>query len=86
MSAYRTQSPDTSREIEELQFARYRAMPGWRKLQLVSELCLASQRIALAGLKERHPEASERELQLKLAEMRLPPELFEQLKAREALG
>ena len=78
---YRTQSPDTSREAEDFLFAAYRRMEPWEKMHLVCELTRAAKTVAMAGLRERHPRASERELELRLAVLRYGPELV-----KEAFG
>jgi hypothetical protein len=66
---------DTHPEIEALQARMLREMPGWRKMQLVTALTRASRRLALAGLRQRHPQASEAELQRRLANLLLGEEL-----------
>ena len=45
------------------------------KAQLVSRMTIAVQELALAGIRERHPDASEREVFLRLAVFKLGPEL-----------
>lgn len=64
---YRTQSPDTSREAEDVLFAGYRRMSAAEKWQRVADLTKTARAFALAGLRMRHPQASERELLLRLA-------------------
>ncbi len=60
------------------------------KAERVAELIRACDELALAGIRERHPGASERELQLRLASFRLPREvmirLFDWDPAREGYG
>jgi len=70
-TAYRTQSMDTTPEVERLLFDAYRRMASWEKVRRVSESTRACQELALAGMRERHPGASERELELRLAALRL---------------
>lgn len=65
-----TQSPDTSEEAERIWFARLRAMGPWQRLRMVFDLCEAADTLALAGLRARHPQATERELRLRLAATR----------------
>ena len=62
----KTLSPDTSPEIEAILTEIYRRMPEGQKLRQVSELTRAVQELALADIRERHPNASEREWQLRL--------------------
>lgn len=66
-TGYRTQSPDTSREAEEVLFAAYRRMTPSEKWHRVADLTRTARAFALAGLRMRHPQASERELLLRLA-------------------
>ncbi len=66
---------DTSPQAENVQIQGLRAMPLWRKLQMVSELTLAARKFALAGLRSRFPNASPEELRRRLATLCLGPEL-----------
>jgi hypothetical protein len=68
---YRTQSSDTSIEAERLLIAHYRRLTPANKLRIVAELSRASQQLALAGLRRRHPHASPHELAMRLAATRL---------------
>lgn len=70
----RTQSPDTDPAVEERQIEAWRRMTPAEKLRIVSELVRASEELALAGLKLRHPTAAGRELDLRLAALRLDRE------------
>lgn len=69
-------SLDTSPEAECVLVEGYRKMPAWRKLQQVQELTQLVQQLALLDIRRRHPDASERELQLRLASRWLEPELM----------
>lgn len=60
------------RVLDEL----YAAMSPTEKLERVAELSVGANRLALAGLRARHPDLTEEELLLRLAEIRLGPELF----------
>jgi hypothetical protein len=62
-----TQSPDTSEEIERLLFERYRQMSPRDKVRMVMKLNRAVEAMALAGLRQQYPDATERELRLRLA-------------------
>ena len=73
--AGKTLSLDTSAEIERLQIERWRQMSPESKAALVSGLTQATSELALAGLKQRYPDASPRELFLRLAMLTLGPEL-----------
>jgi hypothetical protein len=69
---------DTSLEARQLLVERYRAMPAWQKTRIVQELNRRTTALALADIRARHPDASERELQLRLASRRMDPELLRQ--------
>ncbi len=66
---------DTSPEAEEVLVKLFREAPGWRKLEMVGELYATTKLLALGGLRERHPEASEEELQRRLADLLLGEDL-----------
>lgn len=51
-------------------------MTPTEKLRLVAEITRATEELALAGIRQRHPAASERECLLRLALLKLGPELF----------
>jgi hypothetical protein len=65
------QTSDTAPEIEARQVEAWRAMTPAAKLRLVSDLVCATEELALAGVRMRHPNADEREQQLRLAALRL---------------
>jgi hypothetical protein len=67
----RTQSRDTSTEIERRQIEAWRAMNASQKLAIVSQLTLATEEMARAGISERHPNATEREIELRVGSLRL---------------
>ena len=71
-------SLDTSPEAERVLIEGYRKMPAWQKLQQVQELNQLAQQLALLDIRRQHPNASERELQLRLASRWLEPELMRQ--------
>ena len=68
---YRIQSEDTSFEIERILIEAYRRMPPWEKARRASDMTLAIEALALAGTRERHPTASDRECHLRVASLRL---------------
>lgn len=74
-SRYVTQSPDTSEAVDRLLMERYRRMSPNDKLRMVTELNQTVEAVALAGLRQRYPDASERELRLRLAAIRYGREL-----------
>lgn len=75
ISRYVPQSPDTSEAVDRLVFERYRQMQPREKVRMVMELNRTVEAMALAGLRMRHPDASERELRLRLAARRYGREL-----------
>jgi hypothetical protein len=64
-------SADTTVEIEDRQLEAWRRMSPGERLQMVSEATRAVTELALAGIRRRHPHASERECFLRLAAIRL---------------
>jgi hypothetical protein len=66
-----TQSRDTTPDAERIQLEAWRLMTPAQKLRVVSELVRASEELARAGIRERHPDADEREVELRLAALRL---------------
>jgi len=51
-------------------------MSAWEKGRLVDALSRDCERLALAGIRERHPEASARESLLRLGALRIERELM----------
>lgn len=70
---------DTSSEAEAQLIEGYRSMSHQDKLQQVVQLTQAVQKLALIDLRRRHPNADDRELQLRLAARWLDPELMRSL-------
>jgi hypothetical protein len=66
---------DTHPDVERVQIELMRQAPPWRKLALVGELNQTVKELALVGLRQRYPRASERELRRRLADLLLGPEL-----------
>ena len=46
---------DTPASVEEVVLERYRAMPAWKKLEIVDDANRTARQLALAGLRSRHP-------------------------------
>jgi len=63
--------PETERILTEL----LRQAPVWRKIQLIAELNRTADYLALEGLRDIYPKASEAELRRYLADLKLGPEL-----------
>jgi hypothetical protein len=77
-SNYRTQSADTAFDVEQLLVEAYRRMPPWEKIERVGQMVQTLETLALAGIAERHPHATERERRLRLAALRLDRDLMVQ--------
>ena len=66
---------DTSPEAEAVLIELLRKTPSWRKMQMVGELNKAVKQLALTGIKERNPNASEKEIKRHWADIALGEEL-----------
>ncbi len=66
---------DTAPEIEAFQIEGLRAMPPWRKMELVGQLTMTVRELALAGLRHRHPYDTPEQRRRLLADLLLGPEL-----------
>jgi len=71
----KTLSSDTSPEAEQVQIRIWRTMPPWRKLELVAQMNATVRQLALTGLRQRYPNATESELNRRLAGLLLGEEL-----------
>lgn len=58
---------DTDPEIERVLIDLARATPDWKKFEQVAAMTAACRRLALVGLRDRYPQATEEELQRRLA-------------------
>ena len=72
---------DTHPKMEALQVELLRELPPWRKMELLVSLNASAQKLALAGLQRRYPNATPNELRRRLADLQLGEEL-----AREVYG
>jgi hypothetical protein len=68
---------DTSPEVEALLIERYRRMTPAQKAAKVASLTATVHAVALAGLRLAHPDATERELKLRLAARTIDRDLLE---------
>ena len=71
-------SLDTSPDVERMQIDALRRMTPAEKAALISGLTRAAHRMAAAGVRQRHPDASPREQFLRLAVVILGPALARQ--------
>lgn len=69
-------SADTSPEVHRLLIEGYRRMTPAEKAKRVVELTHATQQMAMAGLRTRHPDADEHELKMRLGSLWVPAELM----------
>ncbi len=67
---------DTRPEVEKLLLEGYRRMTPAEKLARVEDLRCLSRRLAEARIRSQHPQASDREVQLRLGTVTLGPELM----------
>ncbi len=73
---------DTPLEIERLMLARLRQMSPAQRAHMVGELTRSAQMMALAGLRQKYPQASERELRLRMAIRQYGEDLVRKLCAK----
>ena len=71
----KTQSPDTSPEAEKVLIELLRRAPAWRRLQLADRMSATVRELSMAGVRARHPRASEAEVRRRFADIHLGPEL-----------
>ena len=67
---------DTPREVLEIQYDLYRKMSLARKIELVFDAYRTGQLLAMAGIRMRHPNASEKEVKQIWAKEHLGEELY----------
>jgi hypothetical protein len=70
---------DTRPEAEALLLSLLRQTPPWRKLEMLGQLNQMARTLALSGLRQRHPHATPEELQRRLADLLLGPDLAAQV-------
>jgi hypothetical protein len=75
LPSWREMNWDTSPEAETVLFRLWREAPAWRKLEMMEGLNRAARQLALAGLRQRFPNASAQELRRRLAAITLGEEL-----------
>ena len=79
MDGYRTQALDVSPDVERVVIEGWRSMSAAEKVQQVCELTDTARKFALAGIRRRHPDASEHEVRLRLASFWLDRDTMVQL-------
>jgi len=70
---------DTPHEVQRAHYEIIRRMPLDRRLELVFDTCEMGRGIAMAGLKMRHPNATEKELWWLWAHQHLGQTLFDEV-------
>jgi hypothetical protein len=70
---------DTSPEARRVLYDLYRRMSLGRRLELAFDMCDTGRALVIAGLRMRHPDATEGELKRLWARQHLGRELFEQV-------
>ena len=68
-------SSDTHPDMEALQIRLLREAPPWRKMEMLVSLNASARQIALSGLRRRYPQATQSELNRRLADLLLGEDL-----------
>ena len=68
-------SADTSRDAERLLFEHYGTLEPWEKVRIMCELGALMEDLSKRSIRERYPEATEREVNLRFAALRFGPDL-----------
>lgn len=71
--------PDTRPEAEAVLIKLLRQALPWRKLHMVDQLNQTVRKLALSGLRQRHPKATDQELHRRLADLLLGSDLATQV-------
>ena len=66
---------DTQPDAESVQIELMRQAPSWRKLELLGQLNQTVRVLVTSGLRQRYPDATDRELRRRLADLLLGAEL-----------
>ena len=72
-------SRDTSADIERLQIEAWRRMAPLKKVEIMSQATSDALTLALSGIRQRHPGASDWECFIRLAALQLGPTLVRQV-------
>ena len=72
-------SADTTADVEQRQIDAWRKLSPVERMRLVADATRAVMTLALAGIRLRHPHASDRECFLRLAAIRLGADTTRQL-------
>lgn len=75
VAEYRPQAEDVSEAVDRAVFDGFRQMTPQQRLQIAMQACRSLQRLAIAGLRLRFPQADDEELFRRAGALRLGPEL-----------
>ncbi len=75
MTGYRSQSDDVSEAVDRQWFELLRDVSPVERLRMAVRACQALEKVQIAGIRLRHPEASEEELRRRAGALRLGREL-----------
>jgi len=67
---------DTAADARAFQLARWSEASPARKLEMIEALCHDSRRLALAGIRQRYPDATRREQTLRLGALTIERQLM----------
>jgi len=67
---------DTDIKAERIYLKLLKESPPWRKAAMVDSLTQACQELAIAGIRRRHPNASEKEIRMRAASLWLDRNLM----------
>lgn len=70
---------DTHPKMEALQIEFIRRMPAWKKISIVGDLNQTVRTLAISGIKQRHPNATPKQILRILAELMLGAELAQKV-------
>ena len=79
MDDYRPQSRDTDPAVEAVLLEGLRRLSSVEKAAQISAMFRAGERLSIAGLRERYPEADERELRFRAGALRLGNEVMKRV-------
>jgi len=72
-------SADTHPKMEQLQIELIRRMPSWKKISIVDGLNETVKTLADSGVKQRHPNATQKQIHRMLADLMLGAELAQKV-------
>jgi len=73
---------DTHPKIEKMQIEFIRRIPAWKKFSIIDGLNETVKTLAIAGIKQRNPQATPEQIHRMLAELMLGVELARKVYAR----